>query len=334
MTPALLVHRLFTPALLEELGTLVDLDPADVLTDPATAPAARARLAEAEVLIAGWGAPKISPADAPNLRAVVYLGGVAATCLTDLAGWSARGLVAANTRAANAVPVAEYALAMILLSGKHAFDIEQDFRRRRTLPEHHTGGDGPGNHGRTIGIVGVSATARVLIEYLCLHDISVVAHDPYLDASQARTLGIELTTLDEVMARGDVVSLHQALTPETTGQIGAEQLALMADGATLLNTARGAVVDTDALTAELRTGRIRAILDVTDPEPLPPDHELWTLPGVVLTPHLAGSLGGELHRMGRAAVDEVRRFTAGEPFAHPEHLPASDEGTAAATGTK
>lgn len=325
MTPPHLVDRLFTPDLLAELRTLVELDTGAVLTDPPGPGDADAReaLARADLLIAGWGTPRITPEDAPNLRAVVYLGGVAAMCLADPASWAARGLTAANTREANAIPVAEYALAMILLTGKDAHATEREFRRRRNLPEHHTGGDGPGNHGRTVGIVGVSATARVLIELLRPHSFRVIAHDPYLHPDRARDLGIELTGLAEVMRRSDVVSLHQALTPETTGQIGADQLALMPDGATLLNTARGAVVDTDALTAELRTGRIRAVLDVTEPEPLPPDHELWNLPGVVLTPHIAGSLGNELHRMGRSAVDEVRRFVRGEPFAHPEHLPTA-----------
>ncbi|GAB3960257.1 hypothetical protein GCM10027614_81660 [Micromonospora vulcania] len=122
------------------------------------------------------------------------------------------------------------------------------------------------------------------------------------------------------MATSDVVSLHQAVTPETVGQIDAHLLGLMRDGATLLNTARGAVVDQQALVAELRTGRIHAVLDVTEPEPLPADSELWQVPNLVLTPHIAGSMGNELHRIGASVVAEVRRFVAGEPFEHPEKL--------------
>jgi phosphoglycerate dehydrogenase-like enzyme len=89
------------------------------------------------------------------------------------------------------------------------------------------------------------------------------------------------------------------------------------DGATLVNTARGSLVDHDALLAELRCGRISAVLDVTDPEPLPPDSPLYTLPNVVLTPHIAGSLGTEVRRLGDAAIEELARYAAGHPFAHP-----------------
>jgi phosphoglycerate dehydrogenase-like enzyme len=93
--------------------------------------------------------------------------------------------------------------------------------------------------------------------------------------------------------------------------IGRNELALMADGATLINTARGSLVDTDALVAELSTGRLRAVLDVTDPEPLPPGHALFSLSGATLTPHIAGSIGNELRRLGHHVVSEVERFVAG-----------------------
>jgi phosphoglycerate dehydrogenase-like enzyme len=96
----------------------------------------------------------------------------------------------------------------------------------------------------------------------------------------------------------------------------------MRDGATLINPARGALVDHDALIAELRTGRISAVLDVTDPEPLPAGSPLYELPNVVLTPHIAGALGTEVRRLGGAAIDEVARYAAGEPFAYP--LTAAD----------
>jgi phosphoglycerate dehydrogenase-like enzyme len=85
----------------------------------------------------------------------------------------------------------------------------------------------------------------------------------------------------------------------------------------VINTARPSIIDQDALTAELIKGRLRAFLDVTSPEPLPPGHELWDLPNVFLTPHLAGSAGNEIGRMGQSAVEEVARFVAGTPLAHP-----------------
>jgi phosphoglycerate dehydrogenase-like enzyme len=98
--------------------------------------------------------------------------------------------------------------------------------------------------------------------------------------------------------------------------IGAEQLARLADGSTLINTARGRIVDHEALIAELRSRRIRAVLDVTDPEPLPDDSPLWDLPNAILSPHLAGSKGGELRRMADGAIGEVNRIVAGQPLRH------------------
>lgn len=317
MAPASLAGDLFTSAMLDELRTIVSLDDAVVDTLDERG---RAALRDAEIVIGGWGAPRISPADAPNLRAIVYLGGVAATCLDDVAEWSRLGLAAANARSINARPVAEYALAMILLDGKDAFAAAARAASRPgaasevRLPAHF------GNFRRTVGIIGLSQTARALIGLLRPFELDVSVYSPELTPALADELGVEMRTLEEVMAHSDIVSLHQPLTPATRGQIDRRLLALMRDGTTLLNTARGAVVDQDALVERLRGGGIRAILDVTDPEPLPVDHELRSLPNVVLTPHIAGSLGTELHRMGQNAIEEVRRFVEGVPFRHPEVL--------------
>ncbi|MCD2443434.1 hydroxyacid dehydrogenase [Agromyces sp. SYSU K20354] len=318
MSPGSLVGQLFTAEMLAELQALADIDPGVVVTE--LDDAGRAALEGAEIVLGGWGAPRIAVEDAPALRALVYLGGVAVTCLDTPERWAERGLLAANARTVNAIPVAEYALAMILLAGKDAFAVEHRYREQRALPDREHELTGIGNYRRTVGVVGLSQIAQVLIELLKPFDLDIVAFSPSLTPARAEGLGVRMASLDEVMATSDVVSLHQAVTPATIGQIDARLLASMRDGATLLNTARGAVVDQDALVRELRTGRIRAILDVTEPEPLPRDHELWSLPNVTLTPHLAGSIGTELHRMGANAVAEVRRFVEGAPFEYPEQI--------------
>jgi len=315
MSPADLADELFTSAMLDELRTIVSLHETVIaeLDDHG-----RGALRDAELVIGGWGAPRISPADAPVLRSIVYLGGVAATCLEDIAEWSRLGLTAANARSINAAPVAEYALAMILLDGKDAFAAIRAQSRGGVLASKQIAHFG--NFRRTVGIVGLSQTARALIALLRPFELDVVVYSPELTPALADELGVRMRTLEEVMTEGDIVSLHQPLTPATRGQIDRGLLSLMRDGTTLLNTARGAVVDQDALADRLRDGSIRAILDVTDPEPLDDGHELRSLPNVVLTPHIAGSLGSELHRMGQNAVEEVRRFVAGAPFRHPEVL--------------
>lgn len=118
--------------------------------------------------------------------------------------------------------------------------------------------------------------------------------------------------LPGLLGQHDAAVLMVPLTSETTRMVDAEFLAAMPDGAILVNAARGPVVDTDALVAELRTGRLRAVLDVTDPEPLPSDHPLWTMEGLFLTPHVGGSCAGQDKRSWRVVVDEISRYARGE----------------------
>jgi phosphoglycerate dehydrogenase-like enzyme len=128
-----------------------------------------------------------------------------------------------------------------------------------------------------------------------------------------------VSELPDLVGDYDAVVLMVPLTRETTGLVDAAFLAGMRDDAILVNAARGPVVDTDALVAELRTGRLRAVLDVTDPEPLPPDHPLWTLDGVFLTPHVGGSCRGSGRRAWRVAADEIARYAAGQPLRNLVH---------------
>jgi phosphoglycerate dehydrogenase-like enzyme len=122
--------------------------------------------------------------------------------------------------------------------------------------------------------------------------------------------------LDELLAASDVVSLHAPALLETHHQIDARRLALLRDGATLINTARGWLVDGAALERELASGRIDAVLDTTDPEVLPADSPLYEFPNVFLTPHVAGAMGTETQRMAALALDEIERFARGEPLRH------------------
>ena len=124
-----------------------------------------------------------------------------------------------------------------------------------------------------------------------------------------------MCALDEVFARGDVVSLHAPWLPQTEGMITGAQLAAMREKATFLNTARGALVREAELIAVLQQrADLCAVLDVTHPEPPAPDSPLYALPNVVLTPHIAGSVGAECQRMGRAMADELARYVRGAPL--------------------
>lgn len=283
--------------------------------------AARAALAATDVLITGWGAPQLSSGDleaAPRLRYVLHAGGQAAHFLPPIAG---RDVQIANAGWINAIPVAEFTFAMIILANKQAFRTRNLYHDRRDFVNRELEFPAAGNRGKLVGIVGASRIGRIVMERLGDIEVSIKLFDPYVDAAGAMRLGAELVSLDDLMATSDIVSLHQPLNAQTQGMITARHLSLMKDGATLINTARGLVVDQDALVKELSTGRIDAILDVTHPEVLPADHPLYDLPNVFLTPHISGSMGPEIGRMGAHIASELSRIVRGQPLAFPEIAP-------------
>ncbi|MEV4948140.1 hydroxyacid dehydrogenase [Streptomyces sp. NPDC053755] len=310
-------ERLLTAAHRDRLAALARTDPLLVAHDlAAPTPRVAAALAEAEILLTCWGAPPLTAAvldRAPRLRAVVHAAGSVKHHITG-ACWE-RGLAVSSAAAANALPVAEYTLAAILFTGKRVLDSARRYGEVRADHAWTAESAATGNYRRTVGLIGASRIGRRVIELLRPFDFEVLLYDPYVDAAQAAELGAEKTDLDDLCARSTIVSVHAPQLPSTEGMIGAAQLAAMPDGATLVNTSRGSLVDEEALLAQLRAGRLRAVLDVTDPELPPPGSPLYELPNVLLTPHVAGSLGNELHRMADHALEEVARYGRGEPFA-------------------
>ncbi|MEV6033860.1 hydroxyacid dehydrogenase [Nonomuraea sp. NPDC052116] len=302
--------RLFTGEVRDRLVGIADVDPglvAEDFADPAVAEA----LAGAEVLYTSWWCPPVTAdvlARAPRLRAIVHAAGTVKHHVTE-ACWE-RGIVVSSAAAANAEPVAEFTLASILFANKRVLDIAALYRERRARIDVDGRFPGFGNYRRTVGIVGASRIGRRVIELLRPFELDVLVADPYL----TEDLGVPHVGLDELIERCDVVSLHAPSLPETRHLIDAARLARMRDGATLINTARGALVDQDALVAELASGRLYAVIDVTEPDPLPADSPLFDLPNVLLTPHIAGSLGGELSRLAHQALDELSRYAQGLPF--------------------
>jgi phosphoglycerate dehydrogenase-like enzyme len=307
------VPGLFPPSVRARLERVLRL-PRTAAPLPAGADGVRA--ADAEVLITGWGCAPLEASvldRMPRLRAVLHAAGSVKGHLTD-ACWE-RGLLVSSAAAANAVPVAQFALGAVLLAGKDALGMRARYARRHVLP-------GPGetarlgSHRCRVGVIGASRTGRALLGLLRGFPFETAVHDPFLSGREAEGLGAVALPLEELAATSRVLSVHAPDLPATRHLVDARLLALMPDGATLVNTARGALVDTAALTAELVTGRISAVLDVTDPEPLPPSSPLFTLPNVLLTPHLAGALGSELELLGAAVAEEAERFAAGLPLRH------------------
>ena len=294
------------------------------MTDAATSLAGIASPSEVELLITGWGVPVIDRAglDAfPALRAIVHWGG--GIGFLDEAA-SARGIRISSARAANAVPVAEFTQAMITLAAKDAFWLSRQYCAEQTFIDREATAPRAGLFRTTVGIVGASTIGTMVIEKLRASDVEVLLYDPYATPEAAQRLGAELIDdLEELARRSRILSVHAPETPRTAGMISRAVLAALPDGATLVNTARGALVDQDALVDELQRGRLRAVLDVTEPDVLEAEHPLYTLPNVFLTPHLAGSMGVELRRLGESALAEVERFVAGAPFENPMQPAAS-----------
>ncbi|SDY06537.1 Phosphoglycerate dehydrogenase [Amycolatopsis xylanica] len=279
---------------------------------------AHAVLADVEVLITGWGCPRLDAdvlSAAPRLRAIVHTAGSVHAHVTE-ACWE-RGIEVASAASANALPVAEYTVAMIMLTGKRVLERARDYRATRRTEGSLRTPHSVGNFGRTVGILSASLIGRRVIELLRPYDLRVLLHDPYVSADEAAELGVEAVSIEALFTRSDVVSVHTPLLPATRGLVSRDLIASMRADAVLLNTARGAIVDQDALAEAAVDGRIRAVLDVTDPEVLPASHPLWDSDNVLITPHLAGSQGNEWQRLVDLAVSEVGRWAAGVPFAHP-----------------
>ncbi|MFD7157796.1 hydroxyacid dehydrogenase [Kribbella sp. NPDC059898] len=324
--PADTWSEVFTPAARTRLATVADLlglraGGAGVL---GSVPRLRGsfasvadELAAAEVLLTGWSCPRITAEvldAAPKLRAIVHAAGTIKTFVDPVV--FERGVEVSSAAAANAIPVAEFTVAAIVLAAKRAFRQRDWYRTsgtKRPLP----GAPILGTLGTTVGVLGASRIGRQVIERLRHLDVDVLVSDPYLSRAEAAALGARWCELPELFAASEIVTVHAPLLPETRGLVTAELLAAMPDGGVLINTARGPVVDHAALERECVAGRLDAVLDVTDPEPLPPDSPMLRLPNVFITPHLAGAMGNESTRLGDAAVAELERLAAGQPLAHP-----------------
>lgn len=308
-------REVFSTEALSRLRNTVEIVGPLPITD-FTAPETRQALKNARIMLTGWGAPRIDAAVldlAPRLEAVVHTAGTVKTFLD--ADAFRRGIRVSTAAAANATPVAEFTFAAIVFGLKRASRFAHQLRTTRR----HRSVDGVppiGTNGVTIGILGASRVGREVIGLVSRLQARLLVCDPYLTEAEGARLGVQAVSLEELCRQSDVLTLHAPSTPATRGIIGAGELALLRDGALIVNTARGALIDTDALAAELVSGRLDAYLDVTDPEPLPADSPLYSLPNVVVTPHIAGALGNEIHRLGDSAVHEVEQYVGRGILAH------------------
>ena len=302
-------EMVFSAASIARLEALGDLA---VLDDPTDTGALMAELPGSDVLITSWGATPLTAEvldHADRLRLIAHSASSVKHFVTDEV--LRRGVRITQAGQAMARPVAEVSLAFTLnmLHRIHRYD--HALHRGATWQESI---DAPAQHGITgsrIGVVGASRTGVEYIAMIVALGAEVVVHDPYLSDERAAELGVRRVDLDDLLRTSRVVALHAPTLPETREMIGAHELALMSAGTAVVNTARSWLVDSDALLAELRTGRIDAALDVFDDEPLPTNSPLRGLPNVLLTPHRAAGTVECYLEMGDIVAAEIERHAAG-----------------------
>jgi phosphoglycerate dehydrogenase-like enzyme len=272
-------------------------------------------LRRAKVVITGWGTPSLAPlndwsAEAFEVGLIMHSAGT----IKHLVPFTAmeRGLLVSSANSSLAEAVAEFTLGAIVLGRRQIF---ASAARLRAGNGHVSSYECFEVRGSTIGIIGASAIGRRVLRLLAPLGATLLLSDPYCPPEDAAALGAELVSLPELMRRSDIVSLHAPVTKETLGMLGAADFSAMKDGALFINTARGRLIDPGALLRELQTGRISALLDVTDPqEPLPPDSPFFALENCTVLPHIAGISRQARQRQGRISIDETLRFLTGEPL--------------------
>jgi phosphoglycerate dehydrogenase-like enzyme len=215
------------------------------------------------------------------------------------------GVTLATARGGPSPSVAEWIAAVILAQERRLPAFIDAQRAGHWAPATH----GESLAGKTALIVGYGSIGATVESLLAPFGVAV---ERVADQPRDGVLGLD--GLPAALGRADIVIMLVPLTPATRGMVDAAFLGRMRDQALLVNAARGPVVDTDALLAELQAGRLRAALDVTDPEPLPDGHPLWSAPGVLITPHIAGATAETLHRAASLVRDQLTRYAMGDPL--------------------
>jgi phosphoglycerate dehydrogenase-like enzyme len=285
--------------------------------DPADAEKLRTKLADGyDALIVCHGSPLIDASileRAPRTKFVGELEGDRFANRIDVEAAVNRGVRVVDTTHGSSLPVAEWALALMLVGLRNA---GEQFRRLIGGEEFRRSSEDPGFRlgeltGRSVGLIGVGHIGRRLIELLNPFDCRVLAYDPYIPKEVALAEHIELAPLERVLSEPDVVVCTAPLTPRTHRMIAAPQLELLKTDSVFVNVSRGAIVDPDALIARAQRGDIRVSLDVFDPEPIPADSPIRALPNVFLSPHIAGVTAACRPRFFSFMVDELERFFGG-----------------------
>ena len=276
----------------------------------------RNQLLNTRALVTTWDSPRFEedlPVIAPKLRIIAHCGGEVKARFT-------RKLFDQLTITTAAEPMArataELGAAFLLYCARDIDSYRAELRKRsnRIYATLHEQGSLKALIGRQVAMIGFGRIGRALVDLLRGFDLRWLVYDPYVSQSLANQYPVSLAPLENVLKQASLLVLTSALTDETRGMLGGRNLALLPDGATVINIARGGLIDLGALTREVRRKRLRCALDVTDPaEPLPIGHPLRSLPGAILTPHMGGSQVQVRHEIASVVMDDLESFFQGKP---------------------
>ena len=278
-------------------------------------PGLRKKLSTAQALITTWDSPRFS-GDllqlAPQLRIISHCGG-------EVKSRFARPLFDKLTITAAPspwlAPQPNWAQPFLLYCARNVDFYRDELRKpsNKIYQALHLHGGTDSLIGREVAMIGFGRIGRALVDLMRAFDVRWLVYDPYASQAMAKQYPVRLCRLIKLLPAAHLLMLSAALTDETRGLLNREKLARLPDGATVINIARGGLIDLNALTKEVKRGRLRCALDVTDPlEPLPIGHALRKLPGAILTPHVAGSHRQVRREMAQVVVDDLERFFRGQ----------------------
>lgn len=309
--PSELEGEVFGQGRRERIAALTDLYP-HVISN-ANFDQHAANLAGVEVIFATWGIPVFTPAQfdkLPKLKAVFYAAGNVKAFAQGLLD---RDIILVSAWAINAIPPSEMCLSQILLSLRGYFRTVRQYREMKTFEAKKFWR--PGVTEETVGLIGLGYIGTRVRELLHDYPLKVIAHDPFLTPERAKALDVEAVTLEEVFRRSSIVSNHIPDLESTRGTLNAALFTTLRKGATFINTGRGAqVVEADLIKVLKARPDLTALLDVTWPEPPPPDSDLWRLPNVVISPHIGGTTGHEVVRLADCVIEEFEAWQAARPL--------------------
>lgn len=270
---------------------------------------------DTKYIFSTWGMPTFTKEEIkayfPSLECVFYGAG---TVQTFARPFLECGIKVFSAWAANAVPVAEYTVAQIVLANKGFFITSALMKKGEYINAREVYAKQIGNFGAKVGIIGAGMIGKLVINMLKNYNLEVLVFDPFLPDEKAKELGVKKVSLPVLFKECQVVSNHLANNEQTKGMLDARLFESMLPYATFINTGRGAQVEEADLIKVLKERPdLTALLDVTFPEPPESDSEFYTLPNCILTPHIAGSTGNEVRRMGEYIKEEYKKFIQNEP---------------------